>query len=478
MLGDFRGNGILDAVLATGITQIVYMQGDGTGNFLLTEASEGPVAGPTTWSHVVAGDFDGDGKLDIATTADGPVERDLGLCCNYPASDNGMFVAYGVGNSTFEPPVPQGPTNSGAHYGMLLAADLNGDGVTDLVNFDANEAGGYDGAVGYRLGDPLINVFGVWNDGYLRPYQQIATGYLTKGRTSAPDVVVESLGSSLSFSVQKNDGKGTFSLGQQVFALPADVAVMQLRSSLLPVTGLYPSQLLLTDFDGDGNGDFLVLYHNLAADPTQPDASTANLLYIFWGNGDGTFDPTPEIVSLSRNYYQMQVADVNGDAIPDLVMSDGYLVSVLAGNGTREGFAKETHYLAGMGINAIAVASVTGPGSSDIVVADGGAVLSAGVVNRGILALNGEVNTGGLTVLPGSAGTMALGSVTGTVVAVPNPTPYDAGFTITATLTGANGGAVPTGTVDFSVGSTVECTAVVVMNGSAVCSPSSRSSCF
>jgi hypothetical protein len=472
-LGDFRGAGVLDAAVAVGIAQLSYLRGDGKGNFLLAATMDDSHAGPKKWPHLVAGDFDGDGNLDLAMSADGPAETDLGSCCIYPASDDGMTVLFGYGNGAFYARVAEVPVNSGGHYGMLAAADLNGDGVSDLVNFDTTSVGGYQGGPGARSGSMVLtHEFGVWNDGYPRPYQQLATGYLTQGRSSAPDIVVESLGSSLSFSVQKNDGKGTFSLGQQTFALPSGVAVMTPGSSKLPPAGLYPSALLLTDLDGDGNGDFLVLYHNLAADPAQPNDTTANVLYVFWGNGDGTFVSTPEIVTLSRNYYQMAVADVNGDGKPDLVLSDGYLVSVMAGKGSRDGFAKETHYLAGMGINALAVASVTGPGSSDIVVATGGAVLSAGVVNRGKLGVNGEVSTGGLTVLPGSPATAPV-TVTGTLVASPDPVPYDNGFTLTATLTGASGGAVPTGTVTFSVGSTVECTAVAVSNGAAICVPTS-----
>jgi hypothetical protein len=469
-LADFRGTGVLDAVIAIGTPGVQFMQGDGTGNFVIPSFVGVDNPGGTSWSQVVAGDFDGDGKLDVGISLDGPVETDLGPCCNYPASDNGMSVLFGDGTGHFSAPVAEGPANSGAHYGMLAVADLNGDGVSDLVNFDANLVGGYQGGSGARSGSMLlINEFGVWGDGYVRPYQQIAMGYLSPGRTTAPDIVVESLGSSLSFSVQKNDGKGTFSDGQQTFALPSGIAVLN-GTSTLPLTGLYPSALLLADLDGDGYGDFLVLYHNLAADPAQPNDTTANLLYIFWGNGDGTFAATPEILTLARNYYQMAVADVDGDAKPDLVLSDGYLVSVMSNDESRDGFAKETHYLAGMGINALEIAPVTGQGSSDIVVATGGAVLAAGVVNRGKLAVNGEVNTGGLTVLPGTAGN-ASQTGSGTVVASPNPVPYGNGFGLTATLAAASGGAVPTGTVTFSVGSMVECSAQPLTNGVASCYP-------
>jgi hypothetical protein len=221
---------------------------------------------------------------------------------------------------------------------------------------------------------------------------------------------------------------------------------------------MYVSAMALDDLDNDGYGDLIVLYHNLAADPANPSASTANLLYIYWGNGvgttgDTTFDPTPEIVTLSRNFYELAVANVAGDGPPYLVLSDGYVISVLEGNLSRSGFTSETHYLAGMGINGLAVLHVNSDGPPEIFAANGGAVLSGGVANHGVLASNAEVNTGGLTVL-GAPGTTTLppsGTVTGTVTATPNPAPFGDGITFTATLTGSEQ-TDPTGMVNFYAG--------------------------
>src|SRR5208283_4931366 len=72
------------------------------------------------------------------------------------------------------------------------------------------------------------------------------------------------------------------------------------------------SAVLLTDIDGDGNGDILAIYHNLASVPSDPSASTPNWMYIWWGNGDGTFQ-APLAIQLSRNYYMAAVGDMGAN---------------------------------------------------------------------------------------------------------------------------------------------------------------------
>ena len=106
---------------------------------------------------------------------------------------------------------------------------------------------------------------------------------------------------------------------------------------------------------------------------------------IWWGNGDGTFGATPLVLSLSRNYYLGAVADMNGDGLPDLVLCDGSLVSILYNQGNRSFgsinpvnglYTSEQHFLAGQGINSLSIADLTGKGELDLVVANGGATLS------------------------------------------------------------------------------------------------------
>ena len=65
-VGDFNGDSNLDLVAVTDKSQIVFLAGDGTGNF------GAPVFSPlgvTSFSRSLAvGEFNGDGKLDLAVT--------------------------------------------------------------------------------------------------------------------------------------------------------------------------------------------------------------------------------------------------------------------------------------------------------------------------------------------------------------------------------------------------------------------------
>src|ERR1700688_123946 len=125
-LGDFNGDGkrdiaVLDFGNFSGNNGAMYiLLGKGDGTFqppVLLNAGSGPAAIPVA---IVAGDFNGDGKLDLTV-----VSSDF----NIPATSN-VGILLGNGDGTFQTPIfygiPQIPTS-------LAAGDLKGNGKIDLA---------------------------------------------------------------------------------------------------------------------------------------------------------------------------------------------------------------------------------------------------------------------------------------------------------------------------------------------------------
>src|SRR5262249_55913341 len=127
-VGDFNGDGKPDLAVANlGAKSLSVLLGNGDGTFL----PRTDVLLPLTPSALTVGDFNGDGKADIAVTTQNATP-------SAPTDD--MTLLLGNGNGTFQTPVST-VTDSFTGFQNLNAggrssiqsADFNGDGRLDLV---------------------------------------------------------------------------------------------------------------------------------------------------------------------------------------------------------------------------------------------------------------------------------------------------------------------------------------------------------
>ena len=118
--GDFKGDGRTDlAVANTGSDDVSVLLGNGDGTF----QNQVPYATGFEPSAIVAGDFNGDGRTDLAVA-------------NYGSND--VSVLLGNGDGTFQNQVRYA---AGSAPVALVVGDFNGDGRTDLAvaNYLSND---------------------------------------------------------------------------------------------------------------------------------------------------------------------------------------------------------------------------------------------------------------------------------------------------------------------------------------------------
>jgi len=115
-VGDFNGDGKLDVVITNFSNKNISIQlGHGDGSF--SQAQNSPIHIGNRPTSVAVGDFNLDGKLDIAVTN---------------AEDNNVVILLGHGDGTFSP-APNSPLFTQLRPVAIAVADFNHDGKPDLA---------------------------------------------------------------------------------------------------------------------------------------------------------------------------------------------------------------------------------------------------------------------------------------------------------------------------------------------------------
>ncbi len=207
------------------------------------------------------------------------------------------------------------------------------------------------------------------------------------------------------------------------------------------------ADLKVADMNQDGKLDVVVAAESLAGS----DVSTAGILLID-GNGDGTFGAHSQ-TAIGNNFGAIQVADVNGDGIPDIEA----LLNNYAGEDTTYGGFVTLLGLGGGGFST----------PYNQLVAPGNSLITTGNFYDDN-AIDMAVGTdGGVGIFLGQGGTTLALSASSAAINIGDSETFTA--TVAATMSGRP---APTGSVSFYDGSTLLGT-TTISGGSATISAGS-----
>jgi len=268
-VGDFNGDGMLDLAVAnynggkTGSVTILLGRGDGT----FTAAAESPATGLGPGA-IAVGDFNGDGRADLAVTN---------------IESNTATILLGNGDGTFK----AAPALTTGNYPWSVAVgEFNADGKADLAVTNQS--------------DDTVTIFTGNGDGTFKAGAKPATG-----EAPAAIAIADFNGDGKADLAVTNDYDNTVTIllgnGDGTF-----------KTEPSPPTGNEPASLALGDFNRDGNVDLAVANY---------DDDTVTILL---GNGDGTFTVSAALPGTGSNTGPWSIAsgDFNGDGVPDVATAN------------------------------------------------------------------------------------------------------------------------------------------------------------
>jgi len=291
------------------------------------------------YGYVTVTDLDGDGNADIYTgLANG------GFYSGDFSNAAAAYVLMGNGEGTFQ----GAPAVSSGAYSSNNLADLNGDGVPDLVYNTFSSASGTSAAFTVALGDGKGTFTPV--SAITAPDTFTINGYKFTGvsKAGATSYAVADVNgddkADLVFVVNGltaiNPGSGfpitypypvyfvALGNGDGTFQAPAPHAFPQIAPAADFDISLTVAGLQIADFNRDSHADLIFNYNDVAGGT----GATPYLqgLVVLTGAGNGTFAITPILTSTYSSATApatalvpqiVTVADLNGDSNPDLIVN-------------------------------------------------------------------------------------------------------------------------------------------------------------
>jgi hypothetical protein len=281
LAADMNGDGLTDLILNQQFSATIGVQlSNGDGTFQSPAYyTPYPLPAYAEFTGVAAGDFDGDGKTDLAVlTTVFSVSSALNSTNTLT-----IFLNTGAGGLKQAASYALDPIPVNENAPLLMAGELDVDHRTDLV-------------VVYRS-----------SSGKTIPYFANAGGTFSKGGTYH----VGAFPSAARIGQFTTSGYGDIAVTTQ-----SGVAILMGSSSHAFTSGgtlayTYPvpqfgtgAQLVLADFDNDGNLDLAV--------------SETNFVDVYWGKGDGKFTGVSSF-SVPPYPLALLVADTSGNGRDDLI---------------------------------------------------------------------------------------------------------------------------------------------------------------
>jgi hypothetical protein len=301
-VADFNGDGIPD-IAATGDQSIELSLGKGDGTFATPIALPagntsfvGGTANTNFGFNIAHGDFRGIGRQDILA---------VGMPSTY---EYYPYILFNNGDGTFSAPqVVPGFNIVFANLENFVIADFNGDHRDDVLTTTTYPV---TAQVALSNGDGTFNMVTTVlpNVGFaMIPFPAVADF----NKDGKPDLVYVA---GANVNVLQGNGDGSFNTNAVVLPIPPYLGQTASYKPLGVTTG---------DFDGDGNQDIAVVALVGPWDfPPSPLTNIATAVYVYYGNGDGTFSAPVIAASSTAVYDTVYAADLNKDGRDDLILEN------------------------------------------------------------------------------------------------------------------------------------------------------------